>query len=113
MWINAVAVYFASGRLPGTRWHHFDPGLQTRADIQRLMIDDLRRNHVRWVVRDASWDDANEPNASFVSSGIKLLDQYLDSQYRPIARSGKVEFLLDRSEPNPGPGPADACLGKP
>jgi hypothetical protein len=95
---NSVSLYFAVGRLPGTHWHQFDPGLQTRADIQAAIIGDLRRNRVRWVVRDASLDDVNEPNGSSQSSGITLLDRYLDTNYRLVAASGKVAIWLANGE---------------
>jgi hypothetical protein len=97
---NPVGVYFAAGRLPGTHWHQFDPGLVTRADIQAEIIRDLQRNHVRWIVRDASFDDVNEPNGSARSSGVNLLDRYLDEHYRPVAASGKVTvWLINEDKP--------------
>ncbi len=98
---NPVTLYFASGRLPGTHWHQFDPGLQTRADIQAKMIGDLRRYHVRWIVRDASFDGINEPNGSAASSGVFLLDRYIDEHYRPVAVAGPVKVWLIDSEPAP------------
>jgi hypothetical protein len=91
---NPVGLYFATGRLPPTRWHQFDPGLVSRKEIQAEIIDDLKRNSVRWVVRDASFDEMNEPNGSAKSSGVTLLDQYLESNYRPVAASGKVAIWL-------------------
>jgi hypothetical protein len=98
IFINPVALYFAAGRLPGTHWHQFDPGLQTRADIQAEIVDDLKRYRVRGVVCDASFDEINEPNASAKSSGVNLLDQYLDSNYRPVVASGKVAIWLANGE---------------
>jgi hypothetical protein len=92
--LNPVALYFAVGRLPGTHWHHFDPGLQTRADIQAAIISDLQRNRVRWVVRDASFDKVDEPNGSAHSSGVTLLDRYLDANYREVAASGEVAIWV-------------------
>ena len=94
IYANPVALYFAAGRLPGTHWHQFDPGLQTRADIQTAIIGDLQRNRVRWVVRDASFNNVNEPNGSARSSGITLLDRYLDKNYRLVASSGKLAIWL-------------------
>jgi hypothetical protein len=98
---NPVALYFASGRLPGTHWHEFYPGLQTRADIQLAIISDLKHNRVQWVVRDASFDYVNEPNGSARSSGITILDHYLDQNYRPVASSGKVAIWLALGEVEP------------
>lgn len=94
---NAELLYFATGRLPGTHWHHFDPGLQTRADIQAAVVADLKANRVQWVVRDGSIDNPNEPNGSARSSGVTLLDQYLATAYRSVASSGRIEVLLAKS----------------
>jgi hypothetical protein len=106
---NPVSLYFAVGRLPGTHWHEFDPGLQTRADIQLKIISDLEHNQVRWVVRDASFDGANEPNGSARSSGIKLLDHYLDRNYRAVASSGKVAIWLANGETPIAALPIEKC----
>jgi hypothetical protein len=110
---NSISLYFAVGRLPGTHWHEFDPGLQTRADIQTAIISDLQRNQVRWVVRDASFDGANEPNGSARSSGINLLDHYLDKNYRRVASSGKVAIWLANGETPIATGPIKGCDATP
>jgi hypothetical protein len=109
IFVNPVALYFAVGRLPGTHWHQFDPGLQTRADIQLKIISDLEHNQVRWVVRDASFDGANEPNGSARSSGIKLLDHYLDRNYRAVASSGTVAVWLANGETPIAALPIEKC----
>jgi hypothetical protein len=70
IWVNHVGLYFSAERRPATHWHQFDPCLQTRAEIQIRMIGELTRNHVRWVVRDASYDSIVEPNQSSASSGV-------------------------------------------
>jgi hypothetical protein len=106
---NPVSLYFEAGRLPGTHWHQFDPGLQTRADIQADIIGDLKRNQVRWVVRDASFDEVNEPNGSAKSSGITLLDRYLDANYRQVASSGKVAIWLANGETPVAIHPGGKC----
>ena len=95
--------------MPGTHWHQFDPGLQTPADIQLKIISDLEHNQMRWVVRDASFDGANEPNCSARSSVIKLLDHYLDRNYRAIASSGKVAIWLANGETPIAALPIEKC----
>jgi hypothetical protein len=107
---NSVALYFASERLPATHWHQLDPGLETRADIQSKMIDELRTQKTRWVVRDAYFDGVREPNQSSVSSGVHLLDDYLDTHYRPVAASGKVSIWLADEVPAPTADAGEACM---
>jgi hypothetical protein len=106
---NPVALYFAAGRLPGTHWHQFDPGLQTRADTQALIAADLQANHVRWVIRDASTENPNEPNGSARSSGVTLLDEFLAARYRPVASSGPVSVWLLNGETANAGGLGAAC----
>ena len=38
---NNILFYFLANRRPATKWHHFDPGLQTSAEIQREIITEL------------------------------------------------------------------------
>ncbi len=113
IFMDPDGLYFAAGRLPGTHWHQFDPGLQTRADIQTAIIADLQRNRVRWVVRDASFDEVNEPNGSAQSSGITLLDHYLDGNYRLVASSGKVAIWLANGETPIAALPIGKCEAAP
>jgi hypothetical protein len=111
---NALSLYFAAGRLPGTHWHQLDPGLQTRANIQEKMVSDLRRNAVNWVVRDANFTGIIEPNGSALSSGVKILDDYLDRNYRLVASSGKVSIWLAKDQlPPPTFGETVQCIAAP
>ncbi len=107
---NIMALYFAAFRLPSTHWSQYDPGLQTRADIQQAMIADLQRDHTRWVVRNTTFDNYSEPNLSSVSSGVTLLDQYLATHYRPVAQAGAYAVWLIDSAPAPAapPNPCEA-----
>lgn len=113
IFVNPQILYFAADRLPGTRWHHFDPGLQTRDDIQASIIADLQRHDVGWVIRDASYDAVQEPNDSARSSGAFGLDRYLAQEYRKVTESGEVSIWLSRDAamPQTGSRPAGgACL---
>jgi hypothetical protein len=49
------------------------------------------------VVRDTSpLTAAPEPNRAGESSGVRLLDDYLERAYRPAARHGRFEILALR-----------------
>ena len=110
IFVNAVALYFAANRLPATHWHHFDPGLQTRADVQKEIIAELQQGKVRWIVRDHTFDAVVEPNESARSSNVTLLDEYLSKAYRPVFSAGQVEVLLEAGESPPAPRPATSCV---
>jgi 4-amino-4-deoxy-L-arabinose transferase-like glycosyltransferase len=90
LFISNMALYFAAGRQPVSRWYHFDPGLQTRADVQSEIIAELDATKVRFVARDEAYDTVEEPNQSSASSGVRLLDQYLATRYRLAARFGQI-----------------------
>lgn len=94
--INDNLIYFATQRLPATKWSHFDPFLQTRADIQQEMIRELETNRPPYVVLDSEFDQDAEPNGSAVHTGVHLLDQYIASQYMPVQRFGELTILRRR-----------------
>ena len=74
------------------------------------MIGELRDGKVPWVVRDASFDDAREPNGSARSSGVVLLDDYVDAHYRPVGRDGPVSVWLRRDlAAPPAAGDPEPC----
>ncbi len=92
---NDVLLYFASGRHAGVRDYSFDPGATTRLDTQARMVADLQRNHVQLVVlRD--WGFPMEANKSRQSSGVTVLDDYIDAHYAVAERIGPYFFLLPR-----------------
>jgi hypothetical protein len=90
---NDVLLYFAVNRKSATKWHHFDPGLQTSYSIQQEMVAELRRAKPKLIVLEARWTDAQEPNDSANSSGVTLLDDYIKSAFKPVAWFGRNTVL--------------------
>jgi hypothetical protein len=107
---NRVEYYFEAERRPATHWYHFDPGLQTRADIQKAVIADLTRRKVRWIIRDSALDDIREPNGSSVSSKVFLLDQYLLRSFRPVAWFGSTSVWLRQDVDFAAPALRPECM---
>jgi hypothetical protein len=92
---NDLLTYFVAGRLPATRWSHFDPDLQTRADVQQQMINEIDAQAVRFIVLESAFNQVIEPsNDSSKSSGVTLLDDYIRSNYHPIQVFGDLSLLL-------------------
>jgi hypothetical protein len=87
---NDVSSYFQSGRLPATKWHHFDPGLQTSAEIQSEIIADLEQNKTNYIWLESTWEDYTEANESVISSGITILDEYIRAKYQSVQNFGKI-----------------------
>jgi hypothetical protein len=90
IYINDVSSYFQSGRLPATKWHHFDPGLQTSAEIQSEIIADLEQNKTNYIWLESTWNDKVEPNESAISSGVTILDEYIRARYQSVQNSGTI-----------------------
>ena len=88
IYINDNLIYFATQRLPATRWSHFDPGLQDSYPIQEEMIRELDRAAPPYIVEDAEFESVVEPNGSVKSSGVTVLDDYIHEHYRWIEAYG-------------------------
>ncbi|AEG50393.1 hypothetical protein Sphch_2752 [Sphingobium chlorophenolicum L-1] len=113
IFVNSVYLYFSSERNPGTHWHQFDPGIQTRSDIQSNIVNDIRKNRVRWVIRDGNFENVHEPNKSSQSSGVHILDHYLAGRYHRVARFGALEIWLINEATAPHISNGDSCFGLP
>jgi hypothetical protein len=93
IFINDVSSYFLSQRLPATKWHHFDPGLQNSVAIQREMIKELEQYQPPYVWLESSWLNKKEPNDSAKSSGVFLLDDYIHQHYLLSQQFGQISIL--------------------
>ena len=88
MVLNDILIYWLSERPPSTRFYDFHPGVTTTVPVQREIVRSLA--HVETV---AVIPDRVEPNASALSSGVMLLDDYLAQHFRPAARVGRYRVL--------------------
>lgn len=86
LFVNNVELYFLAARRSPTKWHDLHPGVQTTEAVQREMIAEMSADPPALVALSSEWDDMQEPNASRYSSGVHLLDDYLQRNYRPVAR---------------------------
>jgi hypothetical protein len=92
MFANDNLIYFATQRLPATKWSHFDPDLQNTYEIQTQMVHDIDVNAPPYVVLDSEFDLVHEPNDSSKSSGVTLLDDYIHSKYQRIETFGEMSI---------------------
>jgi len=90
VFVNDVASYFQAQRMPVTKWHHFDPGLQNTAKVQAEIVSDLEKSKLQYVWLEPTWDDVMEPNESAKSSGVYLLDIYIRDHYRLQQTFGRI-----------------------
>jgi len=82
-------MYFSTGRMPATHWSEFDPGLQNSIPIQVEMTHELDANQTPYIVLDSEFETGpHEPNDSDRSSGVLILDKYIQSKYSMIGSFG-------------------------
>ena len=88
-----VLFYFLAERHSATKYHELVPGVTTRSDVQASMVEDLRRARVRYVIlrRDIGSEPSNESSRS---SGVHLLDRYIEDHFRPVMDFGN--YLVAR-----------------
>ena len=92
---NDNIIYFASQRLPATKWSHFDPYLQNTHEIQTQMIQEFEATAPQYIVLDSEYDSTREPNDSSKSTGVTLLDEYIHSKYQKVESFGEL-FIWQR-----------------
>jgi hypothetical protein len=79
IYTNDVMLYFLANRHAGTTYHELSPGQATTESVQRTIIAELEANHVRCVV--LRQEHTLEPNQSSVSSGVRVLDDYIRAHF--------------------------------
>jgi hypothetical protein len=91
-------VYVLSGRDNPTRYDVMQPGVITTPSVQREIVRDLERARpglvVRWLSPVA---DEVEPNGAGRSSGVRVLDRYLEDRYAQAERFGDYAVLRRRA----------------
>lgn len=81
VFINEIAVYFLLNKIPATKWHQFEPGLQSNINIQQEIIANLKTEQPKYLWLESTWNEVMEPNESSVSSQTYLLDKFINDHY--------------------------------
>jgi hypothetical protein len=89
---NDNLIYFATQRLPATKWSELDPDLENRLDIQTQMVREFERNPPPYIVLDSEFELVHEPNDSSKSSGVTLLDEYIRNSYQSTENFGVLSI---------------------
>jgi hypothetical protein len=92
-----VLFYFLAERGSGTHYHELIPGLTTRLDVQRVMVEDLERTGVRYIVLRDERLALEASNSSSRSSGVQLLDRYIREHFEPVAEF--KDYVIARRRP--------------
>ena len=92
IYVNDIGFYFLADRLSATRYHELHTGVATTLPVQIEITKELEDHKVNWVVL-RNIEHYYEPNASSLSSGVVHLDNYLNLNYRPVAKFGNYSIL--------------------
>jgi hypothetical protein len=80
LFANDISFYFLANRPSATRYHELHPGLANTLPVQQEMVAELAAQEVKWLVT-TEWGNPGEPNASAQSSGVHLLDEFIQANY--------------------------------
>jgi hypothetical protein len=106
--VNEPLIYFLAGRLPATLYHQFDPGVTTTLEAQREIVGGLIRHRVEYVVISTESDaDFSSHAREEPRDGVRFLDDYLRSHYRPVRRFGLFHTVARRSAAWEGRAPVE------
>jgi len=95
--VGDTMLYTVLDRTDPTRYDVVQPGVVTTAKVQREMRADLERTRTQLVVRWlAPVAEQAEDNGSGKSSGVTLLDRYIDTHYVRVGRYGDYLLLTRR-----------------
>ena len=97
IFINDVMLYFIADRPAATKWYELHPGVQTRAETQREMIEEMRRTPPRAIALETLWDNTLESNRSAHPSGAHALDDWLAECYEEKGRLETMRVLAPRA----------------
>lgn len=96
IFVNDALFYFLAGRKSATRYNELHPGVATTQAVQEEIVADLDRLQVPLVVIFSMFEDVVEPNGSGKSSGVQILDIYLQRAYQSAASFGPYYRILTR-----------------
>jgi hypothetical protein len=98
---NDIMFYFLAERHSATKYHNLHPGLATTLQVQIEIIEDLNRHGVKYVILldlDNGKEMSDEPNESAKSSGVTVLDRFIESNYVEVKNFGGYRILERTSE---------------
>lgn len=87
IFVNDLMVVFLADRPSPTKYTELHPGLATTLAVQQEIVRELTEKNVQWVVTMRGWE-SREPNASAISSGVTVLDDFIRAHYRVDATFG-------------------------
>jgi hypothetical protein len=87
LFVNDIGFYFLANRTCATGYHELCPGLADSLPVQKEIIQDISSHNVQWIVL-VDIQQSTEPNASSISTGITVLDEFIRENYRSATQFG-------------------------
>jgi hypothetical protein len=94
---NDIAFYFLADRPSGTKYSEMHTGAIRTRSVQEEIIQNLEAVDVQWVIL-VEMPESQEPNLSSVSSGVTILDEYIDANYSSVITFGGYEILKKKPD---------------
>jgi len=93
---NSVRTMWRLGR-PVPVFHHvFEPGITTREEVQRRMVDELESAGVQWMVL-TDWAGIGDPGFfARKERGAEVLDSHIRARFTEVRRFGRYQILKSR-----------------
>lgn len=91
---GSTILYFLTDRLPSTKFYELLPGLITDKGVQLEIKNSLAAKDVRLIVLQDV--EVPGPQRAEVSKDRLLLDDFIERQYKAIARFGKYNIYMRR-----------------
>ena len=98
IYFNNLRFYWLSGRPIGVREFQLEDKIATEAPVQRQIIHDLDRNHVKWCIIDRDQSASDEAFLRRAYSGATLLDAFVRENFKEESRFGRFAILRRATE---------------
>jgi len=89
-----VMFYFLSERDSATKYYELHPRITDTKMVQKTIIQDIKKHNVKYIIQWVRDENLKEPNESSKSSGVFLLDEFINKNYKIEKDFG--EYLILR-----------------
>ncbi len=101
IFFNNLRLYWLSDRPIGVREFQLEDKIATEAPVQREIIHDLDRNHVKWCIIDRDQPTGDDAFIRRAYSGATVLDAFVRENFTEESRFGKFAILRRATESHP------------
>jgi hypothetical protein len=82
---NDIMFYFLSERESATRYHELSPGSTTSKGVQTEIVEDLKRENVRYIVLLSRFQN---PGVTNEAVPVQVLDEFIAENFQPAQKFG-------------------------